>query len=182
MESAPSSRQAPEALLILGRAYENLAELSLLEDRRMTDRLADSAVKYLKASLAKSETSAGYSALAHTYQVMTFAKKLNGPLLGPKMSQTIKRALELDPANFQALLLEAQGFLDPPAVFGGDIPKAIDILTGLAQQFPDSDQVFYQLGRAYAKAKDNARARKALDNALKLNPRNPFARRLLSTL
>lgn len=182
LEAVPENGQTAATLLMLGRGYEHLAELALLEDKKEAERLAEIAVTHLRASLSKGETSLAYSAIAHCYQIMTFARKLNGMRLGPKTSGAIKKALALDSSNPQALLLEAQGFLDAPSMFGGDVAKAVDILNGMSRQFPESDQVFYHLGRAYVKAKDTSRAKKALEQALKLNPRNPFARRLLGQL
>ena len=79
-------------------------------------------------------------------------------------------ALELDPAH-----LGAQHALAITHASRGDLNRAIELLTGLANTHPDKSHIFANLGHAYFLKGDYKRAQAALDQATMLDPENTYA-------
>lgn len=178
----PPEAYTSGAWLVRGEAEERLAELALLHDLKEAERLAFAAEGSLKRSIALSDSAQARAALAHVYQILAHTGRVSAARFGPRIPAEIRRAIALDPSNFNARLMEVQGYLDAPPVFGGDLAKGIDLLRGLAQEFPDSDRVLYDLARALAKSGDKKAALSYAEAALRANPQNPFAARLVSSL
>ena len=60
-------------------------------------------------------------------------------------------------------------------MFGGDLDKAIANLQKSIDRDPTADETYVWLAIAYRKKGDASAANKALDEALRRNPRNVFA-------
>ena len=62
-----------------------------------------------------------------------------------------------------------------PAMFAGNVNKAIESLQKSLALNPQQDETWIWLGLAFKKKGDTTKAREALDKALQLNPQSPFA-------
>jgi tetratricopeptide (TPR) repeat protein len=62
-----------------------------------------------------------------------------------------------------------------PAMFGGNVNKAIESFQKSLALNPQQDETWIWLGLAFKKKGDTTKAREALDKALQLNPQSPFA-------
>lgn len=107
-----------------------------------------------------------------------------------KNSQTVsdnaQKALDLDPKNARASLIVAQGLINAPALFGGDIKKGIKILEELTKRAnlkkEDIFFIYTSLSGAYEKNKKKDLAVTAIENALKIYPNNKKAIETLGSL
>lgn len=99
---------------------------------------------------------------------------------GPKVSTYAEKALALDPRNAAAKVIIAAAKVYPPAMFGGNPKRGIELMQdALATGTADRDDLFniYSgIGLAYGKLKDTENARRWLEKALELYPGNAFAR------
>lgn len=122
-----------------------------------------------------------HSAVAHSLLADLYGRRIGlggfmlGPRLGPKIAAENKRALELDGNNAVVLAAVGRQYLMAPKMFGGNVDKAIENLQKSTQLDPRADETFVWLARAYREKGDAASANKALDEALRLNPRSVFA-------
>ena len=123
-----------------------------------------------------------HSAVAHSLLADLYGNKIGlgvgfmlGARLGPKVDAENKRALELDSNNPQVLASLGRQYLHAPKMFGGDLDKAIANLQKSIDRDPTADETYVWLAIAYRKKGDTAAANKALDEALRRNPRNVFA-------
>jgi len=98
-----------------------------------------------------------------------------GARFGPKIAAENKRALELDANNPRVLASVGRQYLMAPKMFGGDRDKAIANLQKSTERDPAADETFVWLAIAERKKGDTNAANKALDEALRLNPRSVFA-------
>jgi len=98
-----------------------------------------------------------------------------GARFGPKIGAENKRALELDANNARVLASVGRQYLMAPKMFGGDLDKAIANLQKSTERDPQADETFVWLAIAERKKGDSDAANKALDVALRLNPRSLFA-------
>jgi tetratricopeptide (TPR) repeat protein len=98
-----------------------------------------------------------------------------GARFGPKIGAENKRALELDANDPRVLASVGRQYLMAPKMFGGDLDKAIANLQKSAERDPTADETFVWLAIAERKRGDTDAANKALDEALRLNPRSVFA-------
>jgi tetratricopeptide (TPR) repeat protein len=98
-----------------------------------------------------------------------------GARFGPKIAAENKRALELDANNPRVLASVGRQYLMAPKMFGGDLDKAIVNLQKSTERDPNGDETFVWLAIAERKKGDTDAANKALDEALRLNPRSVFA-------
>lgn len=119
---------------------------------------------------------------AHALLSDLYGEKITGAFsgmrYGPKANAECARALQLDPHNAQAFAVTGRKYLYSPAMFGGDIDKAIASFQKATAFDPHSDEDFVWLAIAYRKKGDAADAQKALNEALRLNKRSVFAQRV----
>jgi len=126
------------------------------------------------------------SAVAHSLLADLYGSKIGlgvgfmlGARFGPKVDTENKRALELDSNNPQVLASLGRQYLHAPKMFGGDLDKAIASLQKSIERDAGADtradETYVWLAIAYRKKGDAAAANKALDEALRRNPRSVFA-------
>ena len=124
------------------------------------------------------------SADAHALLADLYGAKISGPIsgmrYGPKANAECARALQLDPHNAQAFAVTGRKYLYAPAMFGGDIDRAIESFKKATVLDPLSDEYFVWLAIAYRKKGDAADAQQAISQALRINSRSVFAQRVQS--
>lgn len=135
----------------------------------------DAAVEDAQKAVAVNDRSAD----AHALLADLYGAKISGPIsgmrFGPRANAECARALQLDPGNAQAFAVTGRKYLYAPAMFGGDIDKAIESFKKATALDPRSDEYFVWLAIAYRKKGDTADAHQALTQALLMNPRSAFA-------
>jgi tetratricopeptide (TPR) repeat protein len=98
-----------------------------------------------------------------------------GARFGPKIVAENKRAQALDGANPRVLASLGRQYLHAPKMFGGDVDKAIASFQKSTELDPKEYETFVWLAIAERKKGDSDAANKAVDEALRLNPRSVFA-------
>ena len=89
------------------------------------DALLEEAVELLRADLEADDRNAeSHALLASVYGLQIGASPWRGVFLGRRASRASARALELEPANPRALLLDGVGKLNTPRMFGGGEDRA----------------------------------------------------------
>ena len=148
-------------------------------DKKDAERALDEAIANVQQALELNEKSAD----AHSLLADLYGRKISfglgmfaGPKYGPKVDAENRRAFELDPNNSVAFASRGRQYLESPKMFGGDVDKAIADFRKATQLDPKSDETFVWLGLALRKKGDNAGADQAVSEALRLNPRNTFAK------
>jgi len=100
--------------------------------------------------------------------------------------QLAKKALELNPENFQALLVRAQFLCIAPPIAGGNLEEGIKMLKDLSERISLSKPYrFYVLQSLAEVYRDNKRTKDAAiiyKQALKIYPGNKRCREMLSEL
>jgi tetratricopeptide (TPR) repeat protein len=94
-------------------------------------------------------------------------------------SQSIRKAIEIDPKSSKAYLGQGVGNYYLPAAFGGGVDLAIKDFQKAVQLDPKSAEAYLWLGIACRKAGRNAEARAALRKSLELNPNRLWAKKQL---
>lgn len=137
----------------------------------------DNAVAEAQQAIRLDERSAeAHSLLADLYgRRISLGGFMVGARLGPKVAAENKRAFELDGNNSHVEASLGRQYLEAPKMFGGDVDKAIASFQESVQLDPTNDETFVWLVLAFRKKGDADRANKALDEALRLNPRSLFA-------
>ena len=143
-------------------------------------RWLDVAVEDAQKAVALNDRLADAHALLADLYGAKITGAISGMRYGPKANAECARALQLDPNNAQAFAVTGRKYLYSPAMFGGDIEKAIASFQKATSLDPHSDEDFVWLAIAYRKKGDGADAQKALTEALRLNGRSAFARRVQS--
>jgi tetratricopeptide (TPR) repeat protein len=147
-------------------------------DKKKAEHALDEAIGNVQESLKLNEKSAdAHSLLGDLYgRKITFGVGMfAGPKFGPKSKAENKRALELDANNPRVYASLGRQYLNAPAMFGGDVDKAIESFRKSTQLDPKFDETYVWLAIALRKKGDAAGADQALQEALRLNPRSVFA-------
>ncbi len=147
-------------------------------DKKSAGAVLEQGISEAQQSLKLEEHSPdAHSLLADLYgrKIGLGAGVMLGARFGPKIVAENKRALELDGNNPRVLASLGRQYLHAPKMFGGDVDKAIANLQKSRELDPKADETLVWLAVAYRKKGDAASANKALDEALRLNPRSVFA-------
>ena len=150
------------------------------KDKKAADRWLDSAIESARRLVALNDKSAeAHALLADLYG----AKIGSGGALaamryGSKADGENQRAFQLDANNPRAHQVAGRKALYAPRMFGGDIDKAIESFRKAATLDPRSDEAFVWLAIAYRKKGNETSAKSAIAEALRLNPRSVFAKRI----
>jgi tetratricopeptide (TPR) repeat protein len=147
-------------------------------DKKSAERALDDAIAAVQRAVSLNDKSSdAHSLLGDLYgRKIGFGGMFAGPRYGPKAGTEKNKALALDAANPRVYAAFGRQYLEAPKMFGGDVDKAIDSFHKATQLDPSFDENFVWLAIAYRKKGDNASADKALQEALRLNPRSEFAR------
>jgi len=137
----------------------------------------ESAISEAIEAIKLNEASADeHSLLADLYgQRIGLGGFMAGAHFGPKVAAENKRALELDANDPRVLASLGRQYLMAPKMFGGDLDKAIVNLQKSTERDPQADDTFVWLAITERKKGDIDAADKAVDEALRLNPRSVFA-------
>jgi tetratricopeptide (TPR) repeat protein len=150
------------------------------KDKKGAEPWLDSAIKNARSSIALD----GHSANGHAFLADLYGNKIGyggmfaGMRYGPKANDETRQALQLDANNPRAYAVVGRKYLYSPKMFGGDLDKAIDAFRKSTTLDPHGDEAFVWLAIAYRKKGDETRARAAVAEALRLDSRSVFAKRI----
>jgi tetratricopeptide (TPR) repeat protein len=174
-----------EALYQLPRVQAYLADAyHMNKDKKSASAAIDKAIDAAQRSIQLNEKSApAHSLLADLYgRKISFGGMFAGARLGPKITEENKRALALDDKDARVWASLGRQYLMAPKMFGGDVNKSIQTFQKSLSLDPQQDETYVWLAKAYEKLGDTAKAREAVQRALRLNPQNPMAQDLSSSL
>ena len=109
-----------------------------------------------------------------------FGGMFTGMRYGPKADAETRRAFDLNANNPLAFAVIGRKYLFAPKMFGGDPAKAVQSFQKATSLDPHGDEAFVWLALAYRKIGDSQRAQAAVSEALRLNGKIAFARRIQS--
>ena len=154
------------------------------KDKKSASAQLDDAISTVQHAIELDE----HSSDAHSLLADLLGRKIGyggmfaGPKLGPKVKEENKRALALDDRNPRAWASLGRQYLMAPAMFGGDVSKAIESFQKSLALDPQQDETWVWLAQAFKKKGDKPKAHDALDKALQLNPQSPLARNVAASL
>ncbi len=171
---------AAQYRLALADSY--LAEVALeLGDKSEAQQTAESGIPAAERAVSLQGNSAEFHRILGTLcgQVIP-ANVLLALKYGRCASDSIKRALELDPKSADAYISRGVGnYYLPPALGGGPL-LAIQDFQKAIQLDPRSAEGHLWLGIALRKVGKNAEARAAIGRSLEINPNRVWARQQLA--
>ena len=150
-------------------------------DKKNAEHALEDGISAVQHAISLNDKSAEFhSLLADLYgRKIGFGGMFTAMHYGPKADAESKKALALDPSNPRAYACLGRKYLYTPKMFGGDINKSVESFLKATQLDPKFDENFVWLALAYRKKGDKENADKALQEALRLNPRSEFAKRTL---
>lgn len=188
----------PEAALDryhLAHANYRMAQVVGARDRKAAVAAANACIDLLdKAMEQQAKFAEAHALQGACYATLASLRSYQAMVLGPLAARQIERALEIAPQNPRAVLVDAQGLRDRPAMFGGDKDKAFERLRRATQLFDapattpagsptwGRAEAWLDLGRQYAERGDIVNARDAFERALGVASDYAAARRALAAL
>lgn len=170
----------PTAQLELARTASYLAEVALeLQDRQAARAAAETGIRAAERAVALQPSAEAHRLLGVLCGQIIPANVLLAVRYGKCASESLRRALELDPNAWQAWLAQGIGKYYLPPAFGGGVEAAIQDFRHALRLNPRAADAWLWLGIALRKAGQNAEARQALQKSLELNPARVWARRQL---
>ena len=147
-------------------------------DKKKAEGSLDDAISAEQHALGLNDKSAEFhSMMADLYgRKIGFGGMFAGMHYGPKADAESKKALAIDSNNVRVYACLGRKYLYAPRMFGGDVNKAVESFLKATQLDPKFDENFVWLAMAYRKKGDKESADKALQEALRLNPRSEFAK------
>jgi len=163
----------------LARSY--LAELALqLGDKAGARAVAEAGIQDAGRAVALQGTSAEHHRILGTLCGQVIPANLMLALkYGKCASDSVNRALELNPKSSDAYLSRGVGNYYLPSAFGGGVELAIRDFREAIRLNPKSADAYLWLGIAARKAGRNEEARAALQKSLDLNPNRLWAKQQL---
>ncbi len=166
----------------------------LYEDKEMSEKYIESAKEAIQKSIeGKDDFADSHALFSSILGIELGFKPQLGMINGMKIGKEIEKAKKLEPENPRVYLIDGNGKLYTPAMFGGGVDKAIGLLEKAAELFkkeenrgiyPDwgKDEVYVFLGNAYKEKKEDSTAIKFYKKALEVNPDYGWAKYLLEEL
>jgi len=150
------------------------------KDKKAAQSWIDSAIENAqRAIVINDKASDAHALLADLYgNKIGLGGVLAATRYGARVTSECERALELDPNNPRIYLVLGRKYLFAPKMFGGSLDKAVESFQEAITLDPKCDEGFVWLAIAYRKKGDSQNAAKALQRALRLNPRSSFATRV----
>jgi tetratricopeptide (TPR) repeat protein len=150
------------------------------KDKKAAERWLESAIENARRFVALNDRSAeAHALLADLYgSKIGFGGAFAAMRYGPKANDECQRALQLDPNNPHVYAVTGRKQLYSPKMFGGDLDKAIESFRKATTLDPRGDEAYVWLAIAYRKKGDEAHAQAAVAEALRLNSRSVFAKRI----
>ena len=176
--AAASSPEDAEAHYRLAVAYSYLAEVALeLHDKQQAQRAAESGIEPAeKAIRLKPGVAEYYRVLGTLCGQVIPANILAGFGYGRRAREAINKAIQLDPLFSRAYVARGVGNYYLPAALGGGTGKAIADFHNAIELDPNSADAYLWLGLALRKSHQNAEARQAFTQSLKLDPARVWAK------
>jgi tetratricopeptide (TPR) repeat protein len=167
----------------LGYADYRLGVVVYRMDKEKAIAYLDSAVDHLARAIEiENDFAEAHALLSSCYGIKISFAPFKGIVLGPKSGAEMGKAKGLSPENPRIALLSAIGTYNTPALFGGGKEKGLDALHKAAELFdrwnqadsllPDwgKAEVYAWIGLAYVDRNETILARRAFENALRINP------------
>lgn len=167
----------------LARTESNLVTVKEIQkDSKAAEHFLDSAIENVRRAIEINDRSSeAHALLADLYgRKIGYGGMFAGMRFGPKANAETRRAFELDENNPLAYAVVGRKYLFAPKMFGGDLSKAVQSFEKATTLDPHYDEAFVWLAIAYRKTGDSRRAQIALSQALRLNSRSVFAKRIQS--
>lgn len=146
----------------------------------------DDAFSYYETALEAAESALEYGDFSEGYRMkseiisqMCLVKHVGFVIAnGPKVGMFAKEALELDPRNGKAIIIEASAKVYPPPIYGGNPKKGIELMKKAATM-PDIEKddrfnIYSGIGVCYSKMGQNRQAARWFERALELYPMNRY--------
>lgn len=151
-----------------------------LRDKRAAGSAAEEGIALARRAIAINSNIAEYHRILGTLcgQIIP-ANVLMGLRYGQCALDEVSKAIELDPKSSLAWLSRGVGNYYLPESFGGGAAKAVDDFKKAISLDARNAEAHLWLGIALRKLNRNAEARKALETAVKLNPRRVWAKQQL---
>lgn len=165
----------------LAEAASVLAEVALeLRDREAAAKAAETGIRAAERAVALEGERAEHHRILGTLcgQIIP-ANILFAVRYGKCASQSIQRALELDPNSWKAWLSRGVGNYYLPPAFGGSLEAAIRDFRKALELNPRAADAWLWLGIALRRANRPAEARQAILKSLEFNPNRVWARQQL---
>lgn len=183
-ELAKAAEKQPKDAAVqfhLAEAESYLAEVAFeLRDKAAARTAAEAGIRAAERAAALKPEAAEHHRILGTLCGQIIPSNLLLALrYGKCASDSINRALELDPRSAQAYLSRGVGNYYLPPAFGGSVEAAIRDFEKAIELNPRSADACLWLGIALRKARRNVEARKAIMKSLELNPRRVWARQQL---
>lgn len=175
-------------LLELSKLYLNIGQAYYyLGDKDNSIKFLEKSKELAQDSLKERETSEGWRLVSDCGSYIMLQKGVSYIIKNSaKVQEQAVRALEIDGSNSRASLIDAQGLINAPKIFGGNKKKGIEILEIQSRRDDlnreDSFYIEMALAQAYKGSKNKEQALKAINRALKIFPGNEEAKKVLSQL
>lgn len=178
---AQKRAEQAEAHLRLAEAASYLAEVALEQrDREAAQRAAETGIRAAERAVALQPAMAESHRLLGTLCGQIIPSNIwLAVRYGKCASESIRRALELDPNSWRAWLSQGVGKYYLPPAFGGSPEAAIADFRRALELNPQAAEAWLWLGIALRKAGRLEEAREALRQSLELNPARAWARQQL---
>jgi tetratricopeptide (TPR) repeat protein len=148
-------------------------------DKKGTIHHGKSALDILDTAARKSEDAyLTYARRAYVSQLLAGTSLKNGPIYGARTGKYLDELKKIKPKGFDTRFIDAVNLLEMPSFVGGDPKKAQERLVELHREFPDSSAVAISLARAMIKNKEKEEAQKVLDQVLKKDSKNLWAKKV----
>ncbi len=128
-----------EWLLAYHAAYYN-SQVFWRSGKQGCDACLEQMDKFLTTAEKLDNNSEVLTLRANYYQAKLQGSPMMAPYYGPKASNILEVALNVDPKNPRALLLMGQNLFYTPAMFGGGADKAKPFLEKAAAIFAEADE------------------------------------------
>lgn len=115
---------------------------------------------------------------AYISQLLAGTSWKNGPIYGSRIAKYLKEMKKIKPDGFETRFIDAVNLLEMPSFVGGDLKKAQERLAELHREFPDSTAVAISLARAMLKNKQKEKAGAVIDEVLRKEPKNAWAKKV----
>jgi len=166
--------------LLMGRAY--LAD----ENSKTSIEFFEKSIDFATRANKKKESSDNYRVISEAGSYIMLQKGIPYIIKNSKdINDQALRSLELDKDNIRSSIIVANGLINAPKFFGGDINQGISILESLdTNQWPKEVEFdrLIALSNAYEKKKSKNNAINSAKLALRIYPNNKKAKELLLTL
>lgn len=159
------------------------------QERDKIDQYIEDGIKHLTKSIQlKDDFSDSHALLSSLYGSKIGIKPMLGMTLGPKAGKEVSEAIELDPNNPRAYLVDGISKYHTPPMWGGGVDKAMASLLKAISLYdsippPDSlmpdwgwDEAYVWVGNCYMKKEDYKAAKIQFEKALEINPDNGWVK------